>query len=300
MRLPLCMPNSEVCCVILPSLTADKARCLGRVKGHSDARNHDFKWVCPTDCDEPGYPKHIEGLHLSIDRTFPCGLCNVGEGCKALPKARQSIDPLIVLQLADIWDAAGHTVHPGACMQCWLLPCSISGTMEEQTPLVEEQKMLQAMNAAARVIQRCWRVRHLVQTIRQFARQHGVVLSSPGMHNSSFHPYLRQVFETVGCHVSTSVCFKSMLVACVHPVLSICNSSLYVCTLLAEHAGREQGGTSQTAWNQAGHAISSGVDVKQPTASIQIIDRLIRAKLDTSDRALFDSLASQHTCALSP
>ena len=50
----------------------------------------------------------------------------------------------------DIWSAAGHAHHPDTCMECWLLPCSVSAEVEEETPLVEERRQMQAMQARRR------------------------------------------------------------------------------------------------------------------------------------------------------
>jgi hypothetical protein len=72
-----------------------------------------------------------------------------------------------------MWGAAGHALHPDTCMECWLLPCTISAQIEEQTPLADEQRQLQVMHAAAKTIQRWWRVKLLVRFILSYARSHG-------------------------------------------------------------------------------------------------------------------------------
>jgi hypothetical protein len=87
---------------------------------------------------------------------------------------------LVWLQVMDVWGAAGHAFHPDTCMECCLLPCSVSAEVEEQTPLVEEQRQLQAMQNAAKVIQRWWRVKNLVQVITRFMRARGQLGANGG------------------------------------------------------------------------------------------------------------------------
>lgn len=71
------------------------------------------------------------------------------------------------LQLADVWSAAGHAVHRDVCMECWLLPCTLSAELEQETPLVEEQRKLQALHKAAIRIQRWWRAKKLMIRLRE-------------------------------------------------------------------------------------------------------------------------------------
>ena len=74
---------------------------------------------------------------------------------------------LLVMQLADIWSAAGHAVHKDVCMECWLLPCTLSAELQQETPLVEEQRKLQMLHKAARKIQRWWRTKKMMMYLRE-------------------------------------------------------------------------------------------------------------------------------------
>jgi hypothetical protein len=114
------------------------------------------------------------------------------------------------VQVLDVWGSAGHVSHPEATMECWLLPCSISAEVEEQTPLAEEQRQMQAMQAAARTIQRWWRLKNLVHVILRFMAERGRRAPGHGVFLSATHicPCVTAIFlgpttqSSGGCHCS--------------------------------------------------------------------------------------------------
>lgn len=57
-------------------------------------------------------------------------------------------------------------MHRDVCMECWLLPCTLSAELQEETPLVEEQRKLQMLHMAARRIQRWWRAKKMMIYLR--------------------------------------------------------------------------------------------------------------------------------------
>eukprot|EP00892_Ulva_mutabilis_P007162 jgi/Ulvmu1/4818/UM020_0103.1 len=71
------------------------------------------------------------------------------------------------ITLADVWSAAGHAVHRDVCMECWLLPCTLSAELQQETPLVEEQRKLQLLHQAAVRIQRWWRTKKMMMYLRE-------------------------------------------------------------------------------------------------------------------------------------
>lgn len=125
------------------------------------------------------------GLCRALDRVVTAHVRSYLEPSWQQNPALLVVSAVLGVQVADIWDAAGHALHPDSCMQCWLLPCSLSADIEEHTPLVEEQRRLKQMQRAARMIQRCWRVRNLVRTVKQYARRQGYVLPGVGASRAS-------------------------------------------------------------------------------------------------------------------
>ena len=73
---------------------------------------------------------------IVLDSVWVCYQC--------CPVAVAESSQRLCVQKADLWNAAGHVSHPDACVECWLLPCSLELELNQRTRLVEEQRRLQA------------------------------------------------------------------------------------------------------------------------------------------------------------
>jgi hypothetical protein len=177
-----------------------------------------------------------------------------------------------VLQVADVWSAAGHISHPDTCVECWLLPCSLTLELQEETPLALEQRRLETLRRAALRIQRWWRHKKLML----YLKASGHAAPAPGM-------------LTIPASCGKLPCYVPAI-----SLLLTGDLSEHIAPAELEHM---DSGSTNTAWVPAAGRLGASGLIAVPQSSTKIIDDLIYQKLPPSDRFNVDQMLKQRMCA---